>query len=96
MTTPGYEQEILVQLGKITSELAHLGTAVADLKGEFQRIRERQVSQSAFDALDQRVKELEGIEVEFAEFRATVKTALGLGGSGAVAGLAGIAVHFFG
>ena len=91
-----YEQEILVQLGTMTAELAHLREAVDEVKAELQRQRETQVTRPEHEALKSRIKDLEEIEVQFAEFRATVRTAMGLGGSGAVAGAIGTVLHFFG
>ena len=89
------EQKILLQLGEMNSETTHLRSAVDELKVELQRLRESQVSRDEHKALDQRVKGLEAGAIQFAEFRATVRAALGLGGSGVAAGLAGTALHFF-
>ncbi len=90
------EQGILVQLGTISAGLAHLREAVDEVKSELQRQRETQVTRRDHEALKARVKDLEVIEIQFAEFRATVRTAMGLGGSGAVAGAIGTVMHFFG
>ncbi len=94
--TEQYEQEILVRLGTMNAELVHLREAVGEVKSELQRQRDVQVSRTEFAALKAQIQDLEEIEVEFAEFRATVRTAMGLGGSGAVAGAIGTLMHFFG
>ena len=96
MNERDFEQKILVQFGTMTSELSHLRAAVDGLKSELQRLRESQVTRSEHTALDLRVKNLEAMELQFVEFKATVRTAMGLGGSGAIAGLVGTLMHFLG
>ncbi len=88
------EQQILVQLGAMSSGLAHIRTDIAELKDELQRQREAQVSRAEHRALDDRVKGLEAMALQFVEFKATVRTAMGLGGSGVVAGVISTAMHF--
>ena len=85
-----------MQLGTMTAELTHLRDAIDELKSELQRLREGQVTRPEHESLKAKVEDLEDVELQFVEFKATVRTAMGLGGSGAIAGAIGTAMHFFG
>ena len=91
----GYESEIIARLGSVNAELKHLSKAVDELKSEFRQVRETHVSRAEHAALEERVRELEVMDIQFIEFRAMTRAALSLGAIGSIVGAIATALHFF-